>query len=54
MGFGRVVRDAAGRVREIVEEAVATPEILALQGAELRRLLLRRRVAVDAACPMCP
>jgi len=31
MGFGRVVRDAEGRVREIVEEAVATPEILALK-----------------------
>ena len=31
MGFGRVVRDATGRVREIVEEAVATPEILALR-----------------------
>jgi bifunctional UDP-N-acetylglucosamine pyrophosphorylase/glucosamine-1-phosphate N-acetyltransferase len=30
MGFGRVVRDDTGRVREIVEEAVATPEILAL------------------------
>jgi bifunctional UDP-N-acetylglucosamine pyrophosphorylase / glucosamine-1-phosphate N-acetyltransferase len=30
MGFGRVVRDEAGRVRAIVEEAVATPEILAL------------------------
>ena len=30
MGFGRVVRDAEGRVTEIVEEAVATPEILAL------------------------
>ena len=31
MGFGRVVRDGAGRVREVVEEAVATPEILALK-----------------------
>jgi bifunctional UDP-N-acetylglucosamine pyrophosphorylase/glucosamine-1-phosphate N-acetyltransferase len=31
MGFGRVVRDVTGRVREIVEEAVATPEILALR-----------------------
>jgi bifunctional UDP-N-acetylglucosamine pyrophosphorylase/glucosamine-1-phosphate N-acetyltransferase len=31
MGFGRVVRDAAGRVREIVEEAVAPPEILTLR-----------------------
>jgi len=31
MGFGRVVRDGAGRVREIVEEAVATPEIMALK-----------------------
>jgi len=31
MGFGRVVRDGEGRVREIVEEAVATPEILALK-----------------------
>ena len=31
MGFGRVVRDEAGRVREIVEEAVATPEIMALK-----------------------
>ena len=31
MGFGRVVRDAAGRVRAIVEEAVATPEILAIK-----------------------
>jgi len=31
MGFGRVVRDEAGRVREIVEEAVATPEILAIK-----------------------
>ncbi len=30
MGFGRVVRDSAGRILEIVEEAVATPEILAL------------------------
>jgi len=26
MGFGRIVRDAAGRVQAIVEEAVATPE----------------------------
>ncbi|MBN1401410.1 MAG: bifunctional UDP-N-acetylglucosamine diphosphorylase/glucosamine-1-phosphate N-acetyltransferase GlmU [Anaerolineae bacterium] len=31
MGFGRVVRDDGGAVREIVEEAVATPEILALR-----------------------
>jgi len=31
MGFGRVVRDAQGKVREIVEEAVATPAILALR-----------------------
>lgn len=31
MGFGRVVRDAQGDVRAIVEEAVATPEILALR-----------------------
>jgi bifunctional UDP-N-acetylglucosamine pyrophosphorylase / glucosamine-1-phosphate N-acetyltransferase len=31
MGFGRVVRGADGQVREIVEEAVATPEILALK-----------------------
>lgn len=30
MGFGRIVRDAQGRVRAIVEEAAATPEILAL------------------------
>ncbi len=30
MGFGRVVRDAQGRVQAIVEEAAATPEILAL------------------------
>ena len=30
MGFGRVVRDGAGRVRAIVEEAVASPEVLAL------------------------
>ena len=30
MGFGRVVRDGAGRVQAIVEEAAATPEILAL------------------------
>lgn len=30
MGFGRVVRDGEGRVRAIVEEAAATPEILAL------------------------
>ena len=31
MGFGRVVRDAQGRARAIVEEAVATPEIMALK-----------------------
>lgn len=31
MGFGRVVRDEAGAVREVVEEAAATPEILALR-----------------------
>ncbi|MEA3408625.1 MAG: bifunctional UDP-N-acetylglucosamine diphosphorylase/glucosamine-1-phosphate N-acetyltransferase GlmU [Chloroflexota bacterium] len=31
MGFGRVVRDEAGNVREIVEEAVAEPEILAIK-----------------------
>lgn len=31
MGFGRVVRDAQGRVQAIVEEAAATPEILALK-----------------------
>jgi bifunctional UDP-N-acetylglucosamine pyrophosphorylase / glucosamine-1-phosphate N-acetyltransferase len=30
MGFGRVVRDERGRVEAIVEEAAATPEILAL------------------------
>ena len=30
MGFGRVARDPQGRVRAIVEEAAATPEILAL------------------------
>ena len=29
MGFGRVVRDAQGRAQAIVEEAVATPEIMA-------------------------
>jgi bifunctional UDP-N-acetylglucosamine pyrophosphorylase/glucosamine-1-phosphate N-acetyltransferase len=31
MGFGRVVRDEAGNVRAIVEEAVAGPEILAIE-----------------------
>ncbi|MHB0858459.1 MAG: bifunctional UDP-N-acetylglucosamine diphosphorylase/glucosamine-1-phosphate N-acetyltransferase GlmU [Anaerolineae bacterium] len=31
MGFGRVVRDGSGAVQEVVEEAVATPEILALK-----------------------
>jgi len=31
MGFGRVVRDQAGRVMAVVEEAVATPEVLALK-----------------------
>ncbi len=31
MGFGRVVRDAQGQVQAIVEEAVASPEILALK-----------------------
>lgn len=31
MGFGRLVRDAEGRPRAIVEEAVATPEILELK-----------------------
>jgi len=31
MGFGRVVRDAHGRACAIVEEAVATPEIMALK-----------------------
>jgi bifunctional UDP-N-acetylglucosamine pyrophosphorylase/glucosamine-1-phosphate N-acetyltransferase len=31
MGFGRVVRDGQGVVREIVEEAVATPEVLAIR-----------------------
>ncbi len=31
MGFGRVVRDAQGRAQAIVEEAVASPEILALK-----------------------
>jgi bifunctional UDP-N-acetylglucosamine pyrophosphorylase/glucosamine-1-phosphate N-acetyltransferase len=30
-GFGRVVRDADGAVREIVEEAAATPEQLAIE-----------------------
>jgi len=30
MGFGRVLRDAQGRVEAIVEEEAATPEILAL------------------------
>ncbi|MGI6368093.1 MAG: bifunctional UDP-N-acetylglucosamine diphosphorylase/glucosamine-1-phosphate N-acetyltransferase GlmU [Anaerolineae bacterium] len=31
MGFGRIVRDGSGAVREIVEEAVATPEQLAIR-----------------------
>ncbi|MGM0400821.1 MAG: bifunctional UDP-N-acetylglucosamine diphosphorylase/glucosamine-1-phosphate N-acetyltransferase GlmU [Chloroflexota bacterium] len=31
MGFGRVVRDEAGNVREVVEEVVAGPEILAIE-----------------------
>ena len=31
MGFGRVVREADGRVQAIVEEAVATPEQLAIR-----------------------
>lgn len=31
MGFGRVVRDAHGRPCAVVEEAVATPEILAIK-----------------------
>jgi bifunctional UDP-N-acetylglucosamine pyrophosphorylase/glucosamine-1-phosphate N-acetyltransferase len=31
MGFGRIVRDGNGRVSAIVEEAVATPEILAIR-----------------------
>ena len=31
MGFGRVVRGADGDVREIVEEAVASPEVLAIR-----------------------
>ena len=31
MGFGRVVRDGQGHARAIVEEAVATPEVLALR-----------------------
>ncbi|OGO05582.1 MAG: UDP-N-acetylglucosamine diphosphorylase/glucosamine-1-phosphate N-acetyltransferase [Chloroflexi bacterium RBG_13_56_8] len=31
MGFGRVVRDAQGNVQAVVEEAVATPDVLALK-----------------------
>lgn len=31
MGFGRIVRDAQGSVRAIVEEAVASPEVLAIR-----------------------
>ena len=31
MGFGRVVRDTAGRVTAIVEEAVASPDVLAIR-----------------------
>ncbi|MHB9034200.1 MAG: bifunctional UDP-N-acetylglucosamine diphosphorylase/glucosamine-1-phosphate N-acetyltransferase GlmU [Anaerolineae bacterium] len=31
MGFGRVVRDHAGRAKAVVEEAVASPEIMALK-----------------------
>lgn len=31
MGFGRIVRNAAGEVQAIVEEKVATPEILAIK-----------------------
>ena len=31
MGFGRVVRDHSGRVREIVEEAVASPQVRAIK-----------------------
>ena len=31
MGFGRVVRDSEGHVTAVVEEAVATPEILAIK-----------------------
>jgi len=31
MGFGRIVRDASGRAQAIVEEAVATPEVLAIR-----------------------
>ena len=30
MGFGRIVRDDRGDVQAIVEEAVATPDVLAL------------------------
>jgi bifunctional UDP-N-acetylglucosamine pyrophosphorylase / glucosamine-1-phosphate N-acetyltransferase len=31
MGFGRVVRDASGRITGIVEEAVASPQVLAIR-----------------------
>ncbi len=31
MGFGRVVRDAKGKVQAIVEEAAASPEVLAIR-----------------------
>ena len=31
MGFGRIVRDEQGVVKAIVEEAVATPEVLAIK-----------------------
>jgi bifunctional UDP-N-acetylglucosamine pyrophosphorylase/glucosamine-1-phosphate N-acetyltransferase len=31
MGFGRVVRDESGRVREVVEEKIATPEQLQIR-----------------------
>lgn len=47
-GFGRIVRDAQGRVREIVEEAQAGPEILAIKEVNVSAYCFRADWLWDA------
>lgn len=53
-GFGRVLRDAQGRARKVVEEAQATPEELAIREINLGVYCVREKWLWEALAQIAP
>jgi bifunctional UDP-N-acetylglucosamine pyrophosphorylase / glucosamine-1-phosphate N-acetyltransferase len=53
-GYGRIVRDNAGRVRRIVEESDADPEQKSIDEVNTGVYIIRKRFLLDTAERLCP